>query len=391
MKVKAVHLLLLVAIASPLLALLSTQDAWSKEVERACTSPRYGLRLAASRKVAQGGADAVPAIRAFATAKGINEVPASLVAALADDAPNDAAVIDLLREWADTPVFYWRSEAMRGLSLRAPKLPEAARGELAKLFVAHYGDAGWLTRVHAQLGGVLLGDQAAQQRPETDPRARAKTAMLLLQHTQQQRLQTLLDALADERTFQGDPWGQRLAGDVHKVLKTWLGDAHPLANGGSFPDTATGLQQLTAACAKKSGQQLTVPTIRRDPATTFAGGFEILSCQFGDAFVQWTAAGEVYVGLDQPQVVRLPADAWKALDAERAALEMPSTLGTVVCDNLRLRWEQPAVHVKAAPASLPAAASAWLAHLAQSIEQADELPNGQWLWLRKGLAQFAPR
>ena len=50
--VKHLRILLLVAIASPLLAFWSSQQDpgdWAKDVERACTSPRYGLRLAAAR------------------------------------------------------------------------------------------------------------------------------------------------------------------------------------------------------------------------------------------------------------------------------------------------------------------------------------------------------
>ena len=70
MKANAVHVLVALAVASPLLALLPLgQDPaadWPKEVERACTSPRYGLRLAAARKVAKGGGAAVPAIVAWA-------------------------------------------------------------------------------------------------------------------------------------------------------------------------------------------------------------------------------------------------------------------------------------------------------------------------------------
>jgi hypothetical protein len=393
-KVNAVYVLLFVAVASPLLALLSTgQDPaavdWTKEVERACTSSRYGMRLAASRKVAAAGAAAVPAIRAFATAKGLNEVPSNLVAALADDAPNDPPVLELLRDWATTPNFYWRSEAMRGLALRAPKLGDPARGELGKLFAAHYGDAAWLTRVHARLGGVLLGDANAGKVDETDPRARAKQAMLLLQHTRELPLQALLDALADQRSFLEDPWGTRLGAEVLKALKAWLGDAYPLAPGDAFADTESALQLLTAACTKKSGQQLTVPAVKRDPATKFAGGFELLSCQFGDQFVQWTANGDVHVGLDATKVVGVPADAWQALETERRTLALPGAMGNVVCDNVRLRWEEPLAHGKAAPASLPAPVAAWLEHLVRSIEQA----GGQDLArsLRVGLAQFAPR
>ena len=42
-----------------------SEGPYEKAVRTACTARRYGLRLASSRKVAQGGDDAVPAIRAW--------------------------------------------------------------------------------------------------------------------------------------------------------------------------------------------------------------------------------------------------------------------------------------------------------------------------------------
>ena len=115
--VKHLRILLLVAIASPLLAFWSSQQDpgdWAKDVERACTSPRYGLRRAAARKVAAAGAAAVPAIREFVQKKGRDAIPSVLVDMIADDPGLDALVIELLREWADDRDFYWRASAMRG-------------------------------------------------------------------------------------------------------------------------------------------------------------------------------------------------------------------------------------------------------------------------------------
>ena len=388
------RILLLVAVVSPLLALWPRgQDPaatdWSKEVERACTSPRYGLRLAAARKVASGGGASVAAIRAFAQQRGLEQVPAALVDAIADDANLDAPVVELLQEWAALPDFYWRASAMRGLALRADRLPAPAGGDLRKMFVAYHGDPAWLMRTHARFGTMLLGDLESLKLPEDDPRARARLSMLLLQQGKPAPLQPLLDALADERTFQGDPWGQRMASDAHKALKNWLGDAHPLANGGSFPDVAAGLQAMLAACRQKSGEDLQLPTLRTDADTAFAAGIELSSCKHGDLFVQWTADGQLYVGIDARRGVRIPAARWDTLWRERTGIGLGENLGVVICDSMRVRWLDPQTHVKIAPAALPPLATNWLKQLAAAIEEAGDPRLAATL--RSGLEQFAAR
>lgn len=387
------RILLLVAVASPLLALWpSAQDPatadWTKDVERAFTSPRYGLRLAAARKVAKAGDPAVPAVRAFAQQQGANAVPSALVDAYADDAPPDAQVLQLLVDWANDRDFYWRAAALRGIALRVGQAGNR-RDELVQLCRSFHDDPAWLMRTHARFGSVLAGDDAAMHLPENDPRARARLPMLLLQQGRVPPLQPLLDALADERTFQEVPFGAQTATAVHTVLKAWLGDAHPLAGGGSFADTAAGLQALRDALAKKSGQDLVVPQVRRDGEIPFAGGIELLSCKHGDQFVQWDAEGTVYLGIDAGVRVRVPAAAWAELTRERTGLLLPETMGVVICDSLRLRWAEPKVHVKAAPASLPAPAANWLKRLAQAIEDAGEPRLAAAL--RGGIEQFATR
>jgi hypothetical protein len=392
--VNAVKLLLVVAVLSPLLALWSTQDPaatdWAKDVERACTSPRYGLRLAAARKVAKGGAAAIPAVREFATKNGLNALPAALVDAFADDGGDDAAVRDLLWEWANEPTFYWRAAAMRGIALRVPRLPEKPGLAMRAVMKARYhDDPAWLMRTHARFGTVLCGDDAPLTLPEADPRARARLPLLLLLQGKVPPLQPLLDALADERTFMEVPWAQGLAGEVHKALKTWLGDAHPAAGGGALDDKAKALVALTEACRTKSGQTLTVPELRRDPPTVYTGGIELLSCQHGDQFVQWTAAGELALGIDGASRVTIAAPAWDTLTKARTELTLPEGLGVVVCDSLRLRCTEPPVHSKVAPAHLPAPATNWLKQLAQAIEEAGEPRLAAAL--RAGLEQFAAR
>lgn len=388
---KPLHVLFLLAVGAPLLALIPGQDAaatdWPKEVERACRAQRYGLRLAAGRKVAAGGATAVPAIAAWAQQHGRNELAASLVEAIAEQGTDEEPVVDLLLGWAADRDFFWRAQAMKGLARRGPALP-GRRAALAALFAAHHEDPAWLTRVHARLGSELLGGPPAASLPESDPRAATRLCGLLLQHGKAPDLQPLFDALLDERTFPGNPWGPRRASEAFAALKAWLGDAHPLADGQSFADAQQGVAALLAAARSKSGQALTAPAVRRDAGAPAAGAIEVLSCRNGDLFVQWTADGELAFGLDAARRVRLPAAAWQQLSRERAALDLGGGLGVVICDAMRLQWDEPAVHVAVAPAALPAAAAKWLASLAEALAAADEPAARD---LRDRLEQFVPR
>ena len=65
------------------------------------------------------------------------------------------------------------------------------------------------------------------EQPEHDPRARLRLTRLLLEQGVQPPLQPLLDALDDERTFLGTPWGPRLGQEATKALRQWLGDDFP--------------------------------------------------------------------------------------------------------------------------------------------------------------------
>lgn len=385
-RVNPVRLLLLLALCVPLLAFWPSiqgeaAEDWTKHVDKACTSPRYGLRLAAARKVAEGGDAAVPAVRAYADKHGKNTLPSTLVDAIADaGAPGDATLA-LLREWALDRDFYWRASAMRGLALRATP-------DLAKVFADHRDDPAWLTRTHARFGSAQLGDAAVLTLPDDDPRAAVRLATLVLAAGTTPPLQPLFDALADERTFHDVPWGKRLGLEAHRALKTWLGDEFPPPDGDA-DDKRAAIEALLAAARTKSGQDLRLPTPATDPALTFTGGLELLSCKSGDVFVQWTADGQVCGGLDAKERATLPVSVWERLVQERAALDLSGDPGVVVCDSLRLFWTPPATDVKVAPASLPTAAADWLLHLARSVEEAGATRLGRDL--RTGLPQFAAR
>ena len=87
--------------------------------------------------------------------------------------------------------------------------------------------------------------------------------------------------------------------------------------------------------------------------------------------------------------VTLPTPAWDTLSKERTALALPERLGEVICDSIRLRWLDPQVHAKAAPASLPTPAADWLKHLARALEEAGEPRRATEL--RAAIEQFATR
>jgi len=392
--VNPVRLLFVLAVALPLAAFWpARQDPagadWQKDVDNACRASRYGMRLSAGRKVAAGGDAAVPAIRAFAQQHGNDQIPMTLVELIAEDRGTGPQTLALLRDWSDRREFFWRGSAMRGLALRAKHVGAEEQAELRTRFQRFHQDDAWLMRTHARLGSVLLGDRSALALPEPDPRARTRLHAQLLLQGVVPPLQPLLDALADERTCLGIPWGQNSANEAHKALKHWLGEAHPLAKGGEFADVATGIAALQKLCAEKSGQTLTTPTVRRDEVPGLVGGLEFLSCKHGDLFVQWTDAGALWFGVDAGQNVQIPAARWQELSRERSALPLGGNLGVVICDSMRVKWTGPDVDARVAPSALPVPVVDWLKRLAAAIEEAGE--SRLAADLLEGLEQFAAR
>ena len=372
-------------------------EDWPKHVEKACTAPRYGVRLAAAKKVAEAGDAAVPALRAFCTQHGANALASSLVDAIADTLPGKGGVemLRLLEQWAKDGEFYWRAAALRGVAQRMPQLLRETDDEYVDpnpvfryrdLFRAYQDDPAWLMRTHARFGLFLLAPRLGVEapRPEADPRATVRLTRLELLHSDQIGLQPLLDALADERTFLGDPWGMRAAQEAHQALKDWLGDAFPPPRDGD--DKPTAIARIRDAAQAKSGQTLTVPGLRVDATPGVTGGIEILSCRSGDRFVQWTDAGVLWFGIDASRRVELPAAAWQPLLQSRTQLALGQNLGVVICDKMRVRLHEPDVHVTVAPQSLPAPAADWLKQLAQRLEEAGHTDVAAAL--RRNLEQF---
>lgn len=398
------RLLLLAVIAVPAIAFWPQGEDWSKHVRKACESRRFGIRLAAAKRVANAGDAAIAAITAYVKDKGQNAIPTSLVDALADANVRppktdngkgiDAKDVDakdyapkttaLLKTWAADQAFYWRSSAMRGLALRAGRTTDAVKqDEWAKLFHQYSNDAAWLMRTHARFGAELIERTNPTQQLEDDPRARVRLARLLLDNGKVPSLQPLIDGLADQRTFLGIPWGARLGQESSKALNNWLAADFPKLTGG---DTLESAAAILAVAKKESGQALTMPTLLEDADLGITGGFEIASCKFGDQFVQWSADGTVRFGIDGSRQVKLPTDKWQELLQQQTAITLDANAGVVVCDKLQMVLFDSETRVDIAPKSLPAPASDWLKRLALRLEEANETAVAADL--RRGLGQF---
>ena len=388
---KAVYLLLFLALAAPLLALLPTdeqdpqgQTDWTSAVEKATSARRYMMRVAAARKIAAAGAEAVPAVEAYIDQNGLNALPAAIVDMIAKQETTGDAVVEQLLRWARTKDFYWRPAAMLALARRAPLLPER-KSELVELFMQHRDDPAWRVAANARLGLRLLDAGDASPRADDDPRLAAEVAGLLLQEGKTPDLQPLVDALANERTFLDVPWGQQSAMGVAQALRRALGDAHP----GAMENKDEAIAAVRAALTEKFGQELTQPQIQRDPDIEFSGGIEALSCKNGDVYIQWTADGRIFAGVDAQFAVQLPPETWAELSKVRTTLGLEKSLGVVVCDALRLKWNEPELHARFAPAALPAHAADWLLGLASALANADK--NDLAAALRSVVEQFRVR
>lgn len=382
------RLLLLAVIATPAIAFWPTgpqdpeQIDWTKHVSKACESRRYGIRLSAAKRVANGGDAAIHAITAYIETHGLNSISPSLVDMIADAKVHQPKIIALLTTWANNQSFYWRASAMRGLALRA----SAASGEQqtwAELFDRFTNDPAWLMRTNARLGAKLIGLSDSNQQPELDPRARVRLASMLLDNGHVPPLQPLIDGLADKRMFLGIPWGARIGQESKKALSNWLAADFPKLTGGN---PTKSIAAIITAAQKKSGQSLTTPKQLVDIDHGIIGGFEIASCKFGDQFVQWSADGTFRFGIDGSRTAKLPANKWQELLQQQSAIALDTNAGVVVCDKLQMVVIDPKTRVDVAPMSMPEPASNWLKRLVLEFENANETEIAADL--RRGLGQF---
>ncbi len=399
-------LLLFAVVAAPVLAFWpdgeQDPDQWQKHVKNACEARRYGTRLAAARRVATAGAAAVPAIKAYSHKKGRNAVPISLVDLIANSKTTSPETVVLLQAWAEDLDFYWRSSALRGLALRAQDGSKATAGDnvaTAKqtlLFDKYRDDPAWKMRTNARLGLAIInaegtGADKVFALAEADPRARVRLTRLLLEQGRTPPLQPLIDALADQRTFLGIPWGARLGLESSKALNVWLGADFPELVGGDYGKS---IAAILAAAKRKSGQELTEPKAKVDQesvdqGSVVIGGFAIASCKYGDQFVQWQADGTLKFGIDGARTAKLPTGQWQELLQQRTVLALEKNVGVVVCDKMQVVLVDPKTRIDVAPGSLPSAASEWLKRLALTLEEANETELSANL--RRGFSQFEGR
>ena len=199
-------------------------------------------------------------------------------------------------------------------------------------------------------------------------------------------MQPMIDALANERTFLGTPWGANLATESSKALRRWLGDAFPAFEAG---DKRQAIAAILPVVEAQTQQTLLSPEPLTDLVVAAAGGIEVLSCKFGDKFVQWTEGGEVYFGIDGAESVQLDDDTWRQLSANNTALTLKKSVGVVICDSLRVAQTASKTNAKIAPASMPAAVTDWLKRLIRALDVHGETERATEL--RRGLGQFEGR
>jgi len=364
----------------------AAEGEWAKAVDQACTARRYGLRLAASRKVAAGGDEAVPALRTWAKANGRNAIPAAVVNAIADADTSGDAVRALLEEWAATQEFYWRAQALRGLANRA-------RPADRERFVAATQDPSFLFRLSGAMGLIALDREAHADRlhrmvhTDEDPRLRVKLAADLLAAGDTTGVPTLLGAVLENRTFLGDPWGDRVAGEAIEAMDAWLGtDTRiDLAKAEERRNALTRFVEGARAKGVDGLEAADFAPPAESPA--LVGGMEVRSCRYGDLFVGWDEKGRLFTGLEHHEGPDLGPHGWSDLRAFLAQERALATYGNVVCDFLRLRDDRAGLHIKCAPEALPGDLTAGVQRIASVLGETGSTELAEALLLR--VRQFA--
>ncbi len=358
-------------------------EDWNSLVKKANTHPRMMLRNAISRKVARAGDVAVPAVYAFTGKHGRNKVTLGFVDAYSKSNAKGPRTLALLEEWARDRDFFWRGQALGALANR--RVP-ACR----ELFLKSVGDPAFLTRIHAGRGLCLLGEEADRPRvlallADEDPRVRTWIALTLVEEGDLRGLPELVEALAKDDKFLGDPWGLRGAQRSLAVLKKAAGEdfGYDITRSPEQNDDAiAGFRDFARV---KLGEQFRPAKPAAMDRTVYVGGLAVRSCRNGDLFLRWTADGTVVAGLEPLLRFRMPAADWKTLVAELPAGE--AVHGKVVCDYLRVMCENPAMHWKCAPGALPGPMTNWLERLAKALEKAKQQELARALTERLG--QFA--
>ncbi|MEE2887190.1 MAG: hypothetical protein VX951_07135 [Planctomycetota bacterium] len=345
---------------------------WAAYVEKAHNHRRIMLRRAAARKVADAGAAAVPAVRAFQKKHGRDAIRMVLVSSYAVSKTTDAATLGLLLEWAGDRDFYWRSQALKGLANRR-------RPELKKLFTSNLQDPAYLTRIEAGRGLCLLGDHSRTLGllADVDPRVRLRVAVCLVEEGNDRGLPTLIEALRQETSFLDYPWGQIGAIVAFKTMRKLAAQDFGFVPGESRTKNGDAVAGFEKWARVRLGKNWVDPVQIPGDDTSYLGGIEIRSCRNGDMFLRWTADQVLVIGLEGRTRIQLDDSAFSNLDAG------PQTTGEtrhgkVVCDFLRWACKTTGKSQKAAPKALPAESSKWLESLAKALD-------------KKGASEFTKR
>ncbi len=371
---------------------------WNAAVVKASEHRRYAMRRAVSKRIAQAGAEAVPAIRAYAEAHGNNKIPMLLVNAIATEGTSDDEVVTLLHDWSRDKEFYWRSQALgglvnRGLHDRFGELYVEAMQDPSHLY-RFEGMRGWFEKTGKESGQFLLVLHV-----DPDPRLRIRLASLLAEQGGDTGYFVLISALAQRNVFLGDAWGAREA-------KRALAAATTAAGGKDFDyDLAATVEENTDALEAFSeallGEELRnqarvlldAPALAQAPPwhpgdaqvpwDPFTGGLSIRSCRHGDLFLRWNDKHGVSAGLLGRRPAVIADDRWPALRDRLAELVTDRSIsGKVVCDFVEV------VHgphrLKCAPGAVPAELAAWLRELADALGDSSPPATGEELQSRLG-------
>ena len=348
---------------------------WAADIQRACTSTKLGMRLAAAKKIASGGDDAIHAIQAWEKEHGRNSLALTLVEAIASAPGKSDATIALLLAWTRDHDFYWRAQALGGLATAS----NTKRTQHRAIFIAALADPAHTFRIQAAKGLIGLDTATDRQRviaavSDPDPRARTAIAIQLLDAGEKSAIPALLEALHGcDREFLGDPWGRRDANLAKLALERFLGaqssfdpDKTAEQNKDAILALVERLKKLGIAAPESRASGLAVPKPSDLPRT----GFEIRSCKHGDLFVRIGADGQLWFGLLGERRERLSEEAVQTLSNVRKAItgDANQVFGVLICDFLRWKSAAPDQHWKCAPGAVPASLVELLKTLAERLE-----------------------
>ena len=336
---------------------------WSALIDKAQNHRRIMLRRATARKVAAGGAAAIPALRAYEKKHGRNALRMVLVSSYATSKAKDKPTIQLLVEWSMDKDFYWRSQALEALANR--RLPE-----LKESFLRHLSDPAHLMRLQAGRGLCQLGDHAKTLKllSDKDPRVRLRIAICLIEENNNLGLPTLVESLREEASFLDYPWGQLGSIRAFKILRKHCGQDFGYQLGEPSSKNQGAIKNFERWVRSRLGEKWVDPIPTTKDNSTYLGGIEIRSCRNGDMFLRWTNSKALVFGLEGKTRVNLNDKAFAKLKAGPQDADKTQQ-GKVICDFLRWTCKDQNRTHKAPPKGLSAESAKWLESLAEALDK----------------------